>query len=270
MTTQTIGLDTFQQAIAARKLASQVQSLPHLEWDGDSPYRGHRPCQAFAQWNSHPPANQLAEPWSERFLDGHRYVACFAPLELQPDHAYRFFRKSWGAGASGRVFCVPASARLAPVSGEPTLETVPGACHPLARLQGDGQPEAYFLASMLRRELRDAGAFWHGLAFDLGDPIAVKPDLKPLDTRRRQTFWERLTGKQVEAGVYKEWELLAKLPSDWLPRVEMGDAVVVSHYAHKLYYGERILRIRDVYQPGCYLAETSVEELAIGPRMVVV
>ncbi|MGE0494253.1 MAG: hypothetical protein AB7S38_33890 [Vulcanimicrobiota bacterium] len=270
MKTQTIGLETFQQAIVARKLASQVQSLPHLEWDGDSPYSGHRPSKPFEQWKSQPPANQLAEHWSERFLDGQRYVACFAPLELGADYAYRFFRKSWGAGANGRVFCVPTRARLAPVCGEPSFETVPEACHPLERVSGDGQPGSYFLASMLMRELRDAGAFWHGMAFDMGDPLAVKPDLKPLDTRRQPTWWERFRGKKPEEGIYKEWELLAELPSDWRPRVEMGDPVVVSYYAHKLYYGERILRIRDCYRPSHYVPETSLEELAIGPRMVVV
>ncbi|MCA9791542.1 MAG: hypothetical protein KC910_07090 [Candidatus Eremiobacteraeota bacterium] len=270
MKTLRITLDTFQAAITARRLASTVQSLPHLEWDGESPYAGHRPSPAFERWNSQPPANQLADHWSERFLDGQRYVACFEALTLPPDYAYRFFRKSWGAGTVGRVFCVPARARLEPVQGEPSLETVAEAGHPLEKVTGDGQPESYFFATMLMRALRDAGAFWHGLAFDLGDPIAVKPDLKPLDTRRRPGWWERIRGKKSEEGIYKEWELLAELPSDWLPRVEMGDPVVVSYYAHKLYYGERILRIRDCYQPGCYVPQTTLEELAKGPRMVVV
>ena len=131
---------------------------------------------------------------------------------------------------------------------------------PMEAIEGDGSAWSYLAASLLRRELREFGAMWHGgnwaTHFLLDDDPwkngAPSDDASPL---------ERPTSKA------DQWKWLGPRPTQWGPQVRMdNDQVTVTFHTYSGLEKQAIYRHTDTYRAGKYRAKVEQEKIAEGPE----
>ena len=113
-------------------------------------------------------------------------------------------------------------------------------------IEGDGSEWSYLAASLLRRELAEFGALWHGVNWGLhtvleddpfrgGPPDAFEPGLDRPSTPQSQ------------------WKWAESQPRNWATQVRVeADRVTVTFYTYCGRETETIYRFTDTYRPGQY------------------
>ena len=220
------------------------------------------------------------EGWQRNHTDPMQLLAVFTTLRLQDGYRLVGYERDWGIGCSGRVVAVPVQAGFPapdPVTGLPAH--VPGLVEdPMRVIQGDGSAWSYLEASILWRELREFGAWWHGMTWSthtiLGaNPLRV-PSAHTIPPQRSQHQADFGKGELPQPGdtrwVWLEPQM--NLPTaQWDPVVYITPNLIrVVFYTYSPLGQEGIYRHEDTYRPGCYQPQsTRMTKIAEGPRYMV-
>ena len=118
------------------------------------------------------PVEGQAEPqgWSKSRVDPGKLVQIFAPLRMRKGYVLRAYVFREEGNGNGVVWAMPEDADFPAPKDCPTLENhllkAPkpwdALDDPMEAIEGDGSAWSYLAASLLRRELREFGAMWHG------------------------------------------------------------------------------------------------------------
>jgi hypothetical protein len=202
--------------------------------------------------------------WSKSTLDPSKVLELFKPLRLRKGFVLRAYQFKEDGNGSGVVWAMPADAEFPEPKDCPTLgnhllkapKPFEALDDVMEAIEGDGTPWSYLAASLLRRELADFGAAWHGATWSLHfvldeDPWMTdppKPDEPALD---------RPTTKAVE------WTWHEESPKDWRPLVVVDkDRVTVTLYTYCGVETQRLLRYTDTYRPGKLRAKADEKAIA--------
>jgi len=188
----------------------------------------------------------LPSGWSLASFDPNLLFDAFTSLQLRDGYrlaAYQFFD---GRNGNGFVFAIPPHHSLPdpPETGFSLTWSPSGApmfCsgdRPLPEwvhadiehfLEGDDTPLSYFQASILMRDLREMGAYWHGCSWSTHEILT--------------------SAAQVAK---QNWEWKEEKPRDWRPVVRQDEAGVwqVAFYTHTGLGREQIIRHRDTFTDG--------------------
>lgn len=204
--------------------------------------------------------------WSKSTVDPNKVLELFKPLRLRKGFVLRAYQYREEGNGNGVVWAMPIDAEFPEPKDCPTLDShllkAPKPSEALddvmEAIEGDGTPWSYLAASMLRRELSDFGAAWHGVQWSLHfvldeDPWMAdppKPDEPPLD---------RPTTKAAE------WTWIEESPKDWRPRVTVDkDRVTVTFYTFSPIETQRLFRHTDTYKSGKLRAKVEEKVIATG------
>jgi hypothetical protein len=202
-----------------------------------------------------------AQGWSKSSLDVTKVLRAFPALKLRGGftlHAYEF--KAGGNG-NGVVWGMPVDAAFPEAKDCPTLDDPRHTPKPLDALDdvmeamtGDDTAEAYMQASILRRQLKEFGAMWHGVSWGTHRIVDSDPMAGPR---------ERPGGPMLNPrGSPKDWKWHEPGPGDWRPNVKLeAERAIVTFYTFSGYRRETITRHVDEYRRGKFRAR--VEEKAI-------
>jgi hypothetical protein len=202
--------------------------------------------------------------WSKSTMDPNKVLELFKPLRLRKGYVLRAYQFKAEGNGNGVVWAMPADAEFPEPKDCPILENhLLKAPKPFEALddvmeaiEGDGTPWSYLAASLLRRELSEFGASWHGCNWSLHfvldeDPWMAdppNPDEPALD---------RPTTKALE------WTWLDEAPKDWRPRVTGDeDRVTVTLYTYCGLETQRLFRYTDTYKPGKLRAKVQEKVIA--------
>lgn len=284
-------LDLRGTQVTAAGVAALRKYLPDLEVDhgaasGNSP--GTRateprpegrepvsiPVARIAQLRQQ--AAELSEPiegqpepqgWTKSRVDPGRLVEIFKPLRVRKGYVLRAYVFREEGNGNGVVWAMPNDAEFPTPQDCPTLEShmlkAPKPSEALddamEAIEGDGSPWSYMAASLLRRELLEFGALWHGCNwrthFVLGeDPLLAGP---PKDG---DSPMER------PASSAQQWKWLEPRPEQWGPQVRVeNDRVSVVFYTYSGLDKEAIFRHTDTYRAGKYRPKIEQKRIGEGP-----
>jgi hypothetical protein len=125
-------------------------------------------------------------------------------------------------------------------------------------IEGDGSARSYLAASLLRRQLDEVGALWHGCRWSV--PVVL--DKNPLKARGPK---ENETPLDWPTAGSDPWTWHEQEPSDWSPQVKVeADRVTVTFYTYCGLEKQRIYRHVDTCKPGKYRARVKEKEIATG------
>lgn len=207
------------------------------------------------------------EGWSKSRVDPNKLVEIFAPLRLRKGYVLRAYVFREEGNGNAVVWAMPEDAAFPAPEDCPTLENhllnAPkpwdALDDPMEAIEGDGSAWSYLAASLLRRELREFGAMWHGCNWQThflldGDPWKAGPpgeDTSPLE------------GPTSEI---TEWTWLQPRPTQWGPQVRMENGhVTVMFHTYSGVEKESIYRHTDTYRAGKCRAKVQQEKIAEGP-----
>lgn len=215
------------------------------------------------------PVEGQAEPqgWSKSRVDPGRLVEIFRPLRVRKGLVLRSYVFRDEGNGNGVVWAMPEDAEFPSPQDCPALEShmlkAPKPSEALddamEAIEGDGSPWSYMAASLLRRELLEFGALWHGCNwrthFVLGDdPWKAEP---PNDG---DSPMERPASKA------QQWKWLAPRPTQWGPQVRVeNDRVSVVFYTYSGLHKEAIFRHTDTYRAGKYRPKIEQKRIGEGP-----
>ncbi len=216
------------------------------------------------------PVEGQKEPqgWSTSRVDPGKLVEIFAPLRLRKGYVLRAYVFREDGNGSGVVWAMPENADFPAPKDCPLLENhllkAPkpwdALDDPMEAIEGDGSAWSYLAASLLRRELREFGAMWHGCNWGTHFLLDDDPwkggvpseDASPL---------ERPTSKA------DQWKWLEPRPTQWGPQVRMdNDQVTVTFHTYSGLEKQAIYRHTDTYRAGKYRAKVKQEKIAEGPE----
>jgi hypothetical protein len=207
------------------------------------------------------------EGWSKSRHDPNKLMDLFKPLRLKKDFVLRAYLHREGGNGTGVVWAMPADAEFPEPKDCPALEQhmlkAPkpwdALDDPMQTVEGDDSEWSYLAASLLRRELREFGALWHGVNWGVhtildADPWKAGPppdDADPL---------------QHPHSPQPEWRWHEPRPAHWAPRVEMTpDRVTVTFHTYCPLHEESIVRHTDTYRRGQYRAKVEEVRIADAP-----
>ena len=202
--------------------------------------------------------------WSKSAVDPNKVLELFKPLRLRKGYVLRAYQYKEEGNGNGVVWAMPVDTEFPEPKDCPILENhllkAPQPSEALddvmEAIEGDGTPWSYLAASLLRREMSEFGAAWHGVHWSLhfvldedpGMADPPKPDEPALD---------RPTTKAVE------WTWLEEAPKDWRPRVAVDkDRVTVTLYTYCGLETQRLFQYTDTYKPGKLRAKTEEKVIA--------
>lgn len=210
--------------------------------------------------------------WSVGKLDAKGFVSVFEPLRIKNGVVLRSYVFREGGNGNGVVWALPADAEFPPPDRCPKGKYLPDLHMPvprppaafasvMAQIEGDASPWSYLAASLLRRELQEYGAMWHGHKWSTHKILESDP-LRDVDRERAADADPMMTPR----GPRSEWKWVGKQPDDWRPCVEIsGDRVIVTFYTYCGWERQRVFMHTDRYSVGNYDAESETTELAKGP-----
>lgn len=217
---------------------------------------------------SHPAEGQEEpEGWSKSRVDPAKLVEIFAPLRLRKGYVLRAYVFREEGNGNGVVWAMVEDTEFPAPKDCPTLENHllkarkpwDALDDPMEAIEADGSAWSYLAASLLRRELREFGAMWHGCNWAThflldDDPWkggAPRDDPSPL---------ERPTSKA------DQWKWLEPRPTQWGPQVRVeNNQVTVTFYTYSGLEKQAIYRHTDTYRAGKYRAKVEQEKIAQGP-----
>ncbi len=201
--------------------------------------------------------------WAKSEHDPNKLVDLFKPLRLRKGYVLRAYIFRENGNASGVVWAMPENAEFPEPADSPTLEhhlfKAPKPWDALDDLmeaiEGDESQWSYLAASVLRRELREFGASWHGI--DWGAHVILEDDPWKKPPAEDDFPPSRPTTPA------NQWKWSAARPQHWAPtvRIEPGQ-VTITYYTFTAKAPERIYRHTETYRPGRYRAK--VQDQLIG------
>jgi len=204
------------------------------------------------------------EGWSKSRVDPTKILRVFPALKLREGFTFRAYQYLAGGNGNGVVWAIPIDAEFPAPEDCPTLENrflnVPKPLDALDdvmdAITGDDTAEAYLQASLLRRELKEFGAMWHGILW--GTHYIVDAD--PLNAPRDENDPMR-----TPHGKSEDWKWLGPRPADWRPRVTLeAERAVVEFYTFSGYRKESVYRYVDTYRRGKFRARVEETKIAEG------
>jgi len=219
--------------------------------------------------------------WSKSPIEPARILTVFSKLRVREGYVLRAYVFKEDGNSSGFVWALPADAEFQSPEDCPRLEShflkPPKPFDALddfmEAVAGDDSPESYLQASILRRELKEFAAGWHGVKWGMqnvldDDPWRARPAESPEET-------SPFLYPRSERG---QWKWRAPKPVSWRPEVrfEAGKAIVTYHTYTALYEEgegdeiekERIIRHVETYRRGKYRPLVSETKLAEGPDAI--
>jgi hypothetical protein len=202
------------------------------------------------------------EGWSKSKVDPTKLLALFPALRLRQGFTLRAYQFKDTGNGNGFVWAMPAGAEFPRPEDCPRLEShLLKAPKPydalddaMDAIEGTDTAETYLQASLLRRELKDFGAMWHGVVWGTHHVVDENP-LKGAGDANADPM-------RTPMSKPKDWQWLEPSPADWSPRVTLEPGrVVVTFYTFSGYEKERIYRHIDVYRRDKY--RPRVEEKVI-------
>lgn len=207
------------------------------------------------------------EGWSKSRHDPNKLVDLFKPLRLKDGFVLRAYLFREGGNGNGVVWAMPADAEFPEPKDCPALEQhlfkAPkpwdALDDPMQVVEGDDSEWSYLAASLLRRELHEFGALWHGVNWGVhtlldADPWKAGPPADDADPL------------QSPHSPQQEWTWHGPRPAQWAPQVEMTpDRVTVTFYTYCPLYEEAIFRHTDTYRRGKYRAKVEQQRIADAP-----
>ncbi|MEJ7788025.1 MAG: hypothetical protein WKF96_24765 [Solirubrobacteraceae bacterium] len=133
--------------------------------------------------------------------------------------------------------------------------------HVMDAIDGDGSLRSYAQASILRRELEELGAGWHGIEWGmhtlLDNGVAPKAPDACLEC---DDDWGQLIADP-------EWRWEAPAPDDWRPTIERAgpDNVAVMFFTTSARGRFHITRHVDFYKSGSLRSQSTEHTIAEGP-----
>jgi len=194
-------------------------------------------------------------------------VKFFEPLRIKPGYVLRAYVFHENGNANGVVWALPQDAPFPAPDAVPVLEQhLFKAPKPwdaiddfMDAIEGNGSSWSYLAASILRRELNEFGASWHGIQWGSHCILETDPWRQPNPNPQDD---EAHCLPTTPARVWK-WQ--ADRPQDWRPQVTIeADKVTVTFYTYSGKYPEKIFRHTDVYRPGKYRARVSDHAIGEG------
>jgi hypothetical protein len=212
-------------------------------------------------WTGHFP-EEAPEGWSISPSDPSPVVNTFKGLRLRPGLTLRAYQYRWGHDSHTIVLALPAGERLPPVERRIDQPVRPPAAlaEVMEAIEGDNSLPSYMQASILRRELKEFGAFGHGSEWNLyhilGQDIWVTPPLPDVSPTQA-----------TPSGTPQTWEWLIPQPEDYRPGVERkNNEVCVTFYVYSALGQEQISRCEDVFEIGKYSFQTNQQTIAVSSR----
>ncbi len=216
------------------------------------------------------PVEGQEEPqgWSKSRVDPGKLVELFSPLRLRKGYVLRAYVFREEGNGNGVVWAMPEGADFPAPKDCPTLENhllkAPkpwdALDDPMEAIEGDGSAWSYLAASLLRRELREFGAMWHGCNWGThflldNDPWKDGPPSEGASPLERPT------------SNADQWKWLGPRPAEWGPQVRMENGqVTVTFYTYSGLEKQAIYRHTDTYRAGKYRAKVEQEKIAEGPE----
>lgn len=207
------------------------------------------------------------EGWSKSRHDPNKLMDLFKPLRLKDGFVLRAYLFREGGNGNGVVWAMPADAEFPEPKECPALEQhlfkAPkpwdALDDPMQVVEGDDSQWSYLAASLLRRELHEFGALWHGVNWGVhtvldADPWKAGPPADDADPL------------QSPHSPRQEWTWHGPRPAQWAPQVEMtSDRVTVTFHTYCPLYKEAIFQHTDTYRRGKYRARVEQERIADSP-----
>jgi hypothetical protein len=215
------------------------------------------------------PVEGRPEPqgWSKSRVDPGQLVEIFKPLRLRTGYVLRAYVFREEGNGNGVVWALPADAEFPAPQDCPTLEShmlkAPKPSDALddamEAIEGDGSAWSYMAASLLRRELLEFGALWHGCRWNTHFVLGEDP-WKAGPPKEGDSPMEHPTSS------VEQWKWLETRPTDWRPQVRMeGDRVSVVFYTYSGLSQEGVFRHTDTYRVGKYRPRTQEKRIGEGP-----
>lgn len=162
------------------------------------------------------------EGWSKSRTDPGKLVGLFAPLRLRKGYVLRAYVFREEGNGNGVIWAMPEDAAFPAPEDCPTVENhllkAPkpwdALDDPMEAIEGDGSAWSYLAASLLRRELREFGAMWHGCNWSThflldDDPWKGGPPADDASPLERPT------------STADQWKWLGPRPTQWGPQVRV-------------------------------------------------
>ena len=205
--------------------------------------------------------------WSKSAVDPKTVLTLYPALRLRDGFTLRAYQfKSEGNG-NGYVWAMPVDAEYPEPKDCPRLESnLFNAPKPydalddvMEAVEGNDTAGAYLQASLLRRELKDFGALWHGVTWGTHYVVDENPLTKVAD--------ENADPMRQPMSQSRDWKWLERPPMDWTPHVVLEpDRAVVTFYTYSGYEKEAIYRHVDVYRRGKYRPRVEQTKIAEGKQ----
>lgn len=205
------------------------------------------------------------EGWSKSTVDPMKLLAFFPALRMRDGFTLRAYQFKEEGNGNGFVWAMPKDAEFPAPEDCPKLEShflkAPKPYDALddvmEAIEGDDTHEAYWQASLLRRELKDFGALWHGVNWGTHYIVETDPLAGPRD--------ENADPMRTPLSNPSEWRWLESKPTDWCAEVMLEpDRAVVTFYTYSGFEKEAIYRHVDVYRRGKYRPRVEEAKIAEG------
>ena len=209
---------------------------------------------------------QMPSGWFKSPIDPMALVSVFEPLTVKSGYVLRAYQFQEAGNGKGFVWAMPVDAEFPdPADCPKTQGVVPGLPKPPGALDnvmkaigGDGSRWSYLCASILKRELAEFGAMWHGCNWSMHSILDTSPRNHAKEPAPESVLTEMVT--PVDA-----WEWLKEEPNDWRPFVEQdGPQITVAFVTYTRLGSEIIYRHVDDYRAGDYRPKTNRQMLARG------
>lgn len=210
------------------------------------------------------------EGWSKSQVDPAKIVVLFKPLSVNRKYQLKAYQFKEDMNGNGVVWAMPVGSTFpnpnALLQGGGTLfkSPKPGMAldNVMEAIEGDHSPKSYLLASMLKRELDEFGAIWHGARWSMHTVLDADPWQGPGPTDMDDPL-------EFPSRPAANWKWKTSKPHDWRPTVTVkGDVATVKFYTYSPLGKEAIYEHKDVYRPGEYRFGTETRKIAEGPRQV--
>lgn len=175
-----------------------------------------------------------------------RLVSLFPGLSVKDGIKLVTTSKRDGIGGWGRTFALPTDAEppaVEELESEEFFEShAPrGALEdPMDAIEGDGELRSWIHASILSRELKELGAWWHGIWWGT-HAILDENDIESVDAEAEEAG-------SLPKPLSCDWDWKEKPPFDWRPSASYdGRRIEVTFWTHSLLEVSQIIRHTDLF-----------------------
>jgi hypothetical protein len=218
---------------------------------------------------SMPGENDRPEPegWSKSRFDPTAVVKLFKPLAVRKGFVLRAYTFRDQGNGNSVVWAMPADAEFPEPADCPRLENhlfnapkpVDALDDVMEAIEGDDSPQSYLMASLLRRELREFGAMWHGVNWGTHYLLDADP-WKAGKADDESSSLDRPPSAE------SQWKWLEPKPTHWGPQVQVEkDRVTVTFHTYSGLHEQSIYRHTDVYRAGKYRPRVEQKKIGAGP-----